>query len=95
MDEMFKSSITHYTSSPFFSPILVIKKKDGTLHFCMDYLKVNKLTIKDKYHIPTIDNLLDELYGSIVFTKLDQRVGYHQIRVTSPHIYKTCNIPIF
>lgn len=71
------------STSPYSSPILCIQKKDGTLRMCVHYRALNKLTAKNKYPIPRIDDLLDQLQGSKVFSSLDLTSGYHQIGITS------------
>ena len=74
--------------SPFVSLMVLVKKKDGTLCMCIDYRALNKKTLKNRYSIPRIDELMDELRGAKFFFKIDLRSGYHQIRVRDQDIPK-------
>ncbi|GJS77829.1 reverse transcriptase domain-containing protein [Tanacetum coccineum] len=75
--------------SPWGAPVLFVKKKDGSLRMCIDYRELNKLTIKNRYPLPRIDDLFDQLQGSRYFSKIDLRSGYHQLRVHEDDIPKT------
>jgi hypothetical protein len=77
------------STSPYASPILFVRKKEGTLRMVVDYRGINKLTIKNKYPLPRIDDLLDQLSGAQVFSSLDLMSGYHQIRITEQDVPKT------
>lgn len=85
---MLKQGIIQYSLSPYASPIILVKKKDDSWRLCVDYRGLNLQTVKEKYPIPLLDDLLDELGGSQYFSKLELRAGFHQIRMTPEDIYK-------
>ncbi|GJZ68351.1 putative reverse transcriptase domain-containing protein, partial [Tanacetum coccineum] len=76
-------------SSPWGAPVLFVKKKDGSFQMCIDYRELNRLTVKNRYLLPRIDDLFDQLQGSRVYSKIDLRSGYHQLRVREEDIPKT------
>ncbi|WRX25690.1 Reverse transcriptase domain - like 10 [Theobroma cacao] len=77
------------STSPWGAPILFVKKKDGTLRLCIDYLQLNRMTIKNKYLLLRIDDLFDQLQGATMFSKVDLRFGYHQLRIKEQDVPKT------
>nr|GFC02992.1 putative reverse transcriptase domain-containing protein [Tanacetum cinerariifolium] len=76
-------------SSPWGAPVLFVKKKDGSFRMCIDYRELNNLTVKNRYPLPRNDDLFDQLQGSSVYSKIDLRSGYHQLRVREEDVPKT------
>lgn len=89
LDDLICRGFIRPSSSPYGSPVLFVKKKNGELRLCVDYRALNKQTVKNTYPLPRIDELLDRLDGVVVLSKLDLRSGYHQVRVREVDIYKT------
>ncbi|GKD17966.1 putative reverse transcriptase domain-containing protein [Tanacetum coccineum] len=89
LQELSDKGFIRPSSSPWGAPVLFVKKKDGSFRMCIDYHELNKLTVKNRYPLPRIDDLFDQLQGSRVYFKIDLRAGYHQLRVREEDIPKT------
>ncbi|GKA58124.1 putative reverse transcriptase domain-containing protein [Tanacetum coccineum] len=89
LQELQDKGFIRLSHSPWGAPVLFVKKKDGALRMCIDYRELNKLTIKNRYPLPRIDDLFDQLHGARYFSKIDLRSGYHQLRVHENDIPKT------
>src|ERR1043165_2015170 len=89
LEDFLEKKFVRPSVSPWGAPVLLVKKKDGSMRLCVDYIQLNKVTIKNKYPLPRIDDLMDQLVGASVFSKIDLRSGYHQIKVKDEDIQKT------
>ncbi|KAJ0431848.1 putative nucleotidyltransferase, Ribonuclease H [Helianthus annuus] len=89
LDELLTKGFIRPSSSPWGAPVLFVKKKDGSMRLCIDYRELNKVTIKNRYPLPRIDDLFDQLQGASYFSKIDLRSGYHQLRVRDEDVHKT------
>ncbi|KAD2805506.1 hypothetical protein E3N88_38883 [Mikania micrantha] len=89
LQELLDKGFIRPSFSPWGAPVLFVKKKDGSFRMCIDYREIKKLTIKNRYPLPRIDDLFDKLQGATCFSKIDLRSGYHQLRVNDEDIPKT------
>jgi len=89
LEDLLDKKFVRPSVSPWGAPVLLVKKKDGSMRLCIDYWQLNKVTIKNRYPLPRIDDLMDQLVGARVFRKIDLRLGYHQFKVKDEDMQKT------
>ena len=89
LQELLGKGFIRPSASPWGAPFLFVKKKDGSFRMCIDYRQLNKVTIKNKYPIPRIDDLFDQLQGACTFSKIDLRSAYHQLKIRAANVPKT------
>ena len=89
LHELLDKGFIRHSVSPWGAPVLFVKKKDGTLRMCIDYQKINKVTVKNKYPLPRVEDLFDQLKGASVFLNIDLRSGYYQPWVKEVYVLKT------
>ena len=89
LQELLEKKFIRVSTSPWGAPILFVKKKDGSFRMCIDYRKLNQVTIKNKYPLPRIDDLLDQLGGATVFSKIYLRSGYYQLKIKDKDVMNT------
>ena len=89
LQDLLDKGFVRPSASPWGAPVLFVKKKDGALRLCIDYRQLNKATIKNKYPLPRIDDLFDQLQGARFFSKIDLRSGYHQLKIRDSDVPKT------
>jgi hypothetical protein len=92
IDELSEKGYIRPSTSPWTTPVLFVEKKDGTKRMCIDYRALNEVTIKNKYPLPRIEDLFDQLRGANVLSKIDLRSGYHQLRIRPTYIPKAAFI---
>ena len=89
LQDLLDKGFVRPSTSPWGAPVLFVKKKDGSLRLCIDYKQLNKVTVRNKYPLPRIDDLFDQLQGASCFSKIDLRSGYHQLRIRHEDVPKT------
>jgi Reverse transcriptase (RNA-dependent DNA polymerase) len=89
LEELLEKGFIRPSTSPWGAPVLFVRKKDDTLRLCIDYRELNKVTVPNRYPIPRIDDLFDQLQGSQVYSKIDLRSGYHQLTIRASDVPKT------
>ena len=91
LQELLDKGFIRPSVSPWGAPVLFVKKRDGSMRLCIDYRQLNSVTIKNRYPLPRIDDLFDQLQGVVVFSKIDLRSGYHQLKVKGEDVPKTAS----
>ena len=89
IEQLLGQGFIRRSTSPWGAPVLFVKKRDGSLRLCVDYRELNKVTIRNKYPLPRIDDLFYQLRGATFFSKIDLRSGYHQLRIREQDVSKT------
>jgi len=89
LEELLEKGFIRPSVSPWGAPVLFVKKNDESMRMCIDYRELNKLTIRNKYPLPRIEDLFDQLKGTAIFSKIDLRSGYHQLKVLPADVPKT------
>ena len=89
MEDLVNKGFVRLSTSPWGAPVLFLKKNDGSLRLCINYRELNKVTIRNQYPLPRIDDLFDQLQGVRVFSKIDLRLGYHQLKIQLEDVPKT------
>ena len=90
LQELLEKGFIRPSHSPWGAPVLFVKKKDGSMRLCIDHRELNKVTIKNKYPLPRVDDLFDQLKGALVFSKIDLRSDYHQLKIKEEDIPEDC-----
>jgi hypothetical protein len=88
LEELLEKGFIHPSSSPWGSPVLFVNKKDGSRRMCVDYRSLNEVTIKNKYPLPWIEDLCDQMRGAKIFSKIDLRSGYHHLKIQTKDVPK-------
>jgi hypothetical protein len=89
IEELLEKGFIRPSSSPWGAPVLFVSKKDGSRRMCVDYRSLNEVTIKNKYPLPRIEDLFDQMKGAKIFSKIDLRSGYHQLKIRAEDVPKT------
>jgi hypothetical protein len=89
IEELLEKGFIRPSSSPWGAPVLFVAKKDGSRRMCVDYRSLNEVTIKNKYPLPRIEDLFDQMRGAKIFSKIDLRSGYHQLKIRAEDVPKT------